>query len=83
MSASAVSHNLISRSGALPPVDEMLRMVQSGETLPEAGAVALAAEGRLRDLCDVAAQLRDLGKGKTVTFSPKVFIPLTRLCRDF
>jgi FO synthase len=24
-----------------------------------------------------------MGKGKTVTFSPKVFIPLTRLCRDF
>lgn len=29
-----------------------------------------------------AARLRDLGKGRVVTFSPKVFIPLTRLCRD-
>jgi len=83
MNASAVTHNLLSRSGAPPLVDEVLRMAQSGETIPEAGAVALAAEGRLGDLCDVAAQLRDLGKGKTVTFSPKVFIPLTRLCRDF
>jgi FO synthase len=27
--------------------------------------------------------LRDRGKGRVVTFSPKVFIPLTRLCRDF
>lgn len=58
-------------------------MAQSGETIPEAGAAALVTDGRLGDLCGVAAQLRDLGKGKTVTFSPKVFIPLTRLCRDF
>jgi FO synthase len=30
-----------------------------------------------------ASRLRDQGKGRTVTYSPKVFIPLTRLCRDF
>jgi FO synthase len=29
-----------------------------------------------------AARLRDEGKGRTVTFSKKVFIPLTTLCRD-
>lgn len=29
-----------------------------------------------------AARLRDEGKGKTVTYSRKVFIPLTTLCRD-
>ena len=34
-------------------------------------------------LCRAASALRDLGKGKVVTFSPKVFIPLTHLCRDF
>ena len=27
--------------------------------------------------------MRDLGKGRTVSFSPKVFIPLTHMCRDF
>jgi FO synthase len=37
---------------------------------------------RLADLCRLASELRDRGKGKTVTFSPKVFIPLTRLCRN-
>ncbi len=37
----------------------------------------------LAHLCAAAAGLRDRGKGKTVTFSPKVFIPLTRLCRDY
>jgi FO synthase len=29
-----------------------------------------------------ASRLRDEGKGKTITFSKKVFVPLTTLCRD-
>jgi FO synthase len=29
-----------------------------------------------------ASRLRDEGKGRTITFSKKVFIPLTTLCRD-
>ena len=44
--------------------------------------VEIEGEG-LNDLCAAAAALRDRGKGKVITFSPKVFIPLTRLCRDF
>jgi FO synthase len=39
-------------------------------------------EAPLDDLCDEARQLRDAGHGTTVTYSPKVFIPLTKLCRD-
>jgi FO synthase len=34
-------------------------------------------------LLAVASELRDRHKGKVVTFSPKVFVPLTNLCRDF
>lgn len=29
-----------------------------------------------------ASRLRDQGKGRTLSFSPKVFLPLTQLCRD-
>jgi FO synthase len=36
----------------------------------------------LSDLLAEAAALRDLAHGRRVTYSPKVFIPLTRLCRD-
>jgi FO synthase len=36
----------------------------------------------LDDLCAEARRLRALGHGTLVTFSPKVFIPLTKLCRD-
>jgi FO synthase len=36
----------------------------------------------LEDLCAEARAVRDEGGGRLVTFSPKVFIPLTKLCRD-
>ena len=36
----------------------------------------------LRDLMARAAELRDQGHGRIVSYSPKVFIPLTKLCRD-
>ena len=39
----------------------------------------------LRDpapLFDHARRLRDEGRGRAITFSPKVFIPVTTLCRD-
>jgi FO synthase len=34
------------------------------------------------DLLARAQELRERGHGHTITFSPKVFIPLTKLCRD-
>ena len=36
----------------------------------------------LEQLTAAAAQARDVATGTRITFSPKVFIPLTRLCRD-
>jgi len=39
-------------------------------------------ERPLEDLCAEARALRDRGHGRLVTYSPKVFIPLTKLCRD-
>src|SRR5207253_10225506 len=43
----------------------------------------LGARGEaLEELLSVASRLRDLGHGRTVTYSRKVFIPLTMLCRD-
>src|SRR6266851_677169 len=51
-------------------------------SLDEVEALLSARGGALRDLMAVAAGLRDLGHGKIVTHSRKVFIPLTMLCRD-
>jgi len=49
----------------------------------EAMRLATARGDELAALLEAAAALRDRHKGKTVTFSPKIFIPLTNLCRDF
>ena len=55
---------------------------------PAEAAALLAARGEdLTRLCVAAARVRDAGlaaagRADVVTFSPKVFIPVTRLCRD-
>ena len=52
-----------------------------GERLDAAGANSLVA-APLDALFTTARQLRERGFGRLVTYSPKVFIPLTKLCRD-
>ena len=49
---------------------------------PELAAALLRGEGDLGGLFAEARRRRDEGKGRVVTFSRKVFIPLTTLCRD-
>jgi FO synthase len=50
---------------------------------PEAEALLRAVEARpLDDLLAEARELRDRGHGKNISYSRKVFIPLTQLCRD-
>src|SRR5215212_5339690 len=39
-------------------------------------------ERPLADLMAEARDVRDRARGRLVTYSPKVFIPLTKLCRD-
>src|SRR3989449_4981747 len=36
----------------------------------------------LESLLEAAANLRDQFKGRTVTYSRKIFLPITNLCRD-
>ncbi len=63
----------------------ILQDCREGKTLSKVDALFLSSvrEDGLTALLEVASELRDRYKGKTVTFSPKVFIPLTNLCRDF
>src|SRR5437660_7025383 len=46
-------------------------------------AIQLAAQSPLSELLIAATELRAQGKGTVITFSKKVFIPLTTLCRDY
>jgi 7,8-didemethyl-8-hydroxy-5-deazariboflavin synthase CofG subunit len=46
-------------------------------------ALQQAAQAPLPDLLTAATELRAQGRGNVITFSKKVFIPLTTLCRDY
>jgi FO synthase len=61
-----------------------LSRARAGKSLSvEEVTALLSARGPwLQDLMEMAAHLRDLGHGRTITYSRKVFIPLTMLCRD-
>ncbi len=51
--------------------------------LPRDGyALIRCADDDLPALLDAAGALRDRAKGRTVTYSRKVFLPITNLCRD-
>src|SRR6185312_3061467 len=52
-----------------------------GEGFASAEAMELVGEP-WTSLAAEARRLRSLGHGDLVTYSPKVFIPLTKLCRD-
>ncbi|MBI2902757.1 MAG: 7,8-didemethyl-8-hydroxy-5-deazariboflavin synthase CofG [Candidatus Methylomirabilis oxyfera] len=65
-------------------IESALDEASSGRPLTREAALALmrASGSHLLRLLCLASALRDTGKGRTITFSKKVFIPLTRLCRD-
>ena len=48
----------------------------------ETEALALSDQAHADPLCAVARELRDRGFGANVSYSRKVFLPLTHLCRD-
>ncbi|MDA1127378.1 MAG: 7,8-didemethyl-8-hydroxy-5-deazariboflavin synthase CofG [Chloroflexi bacterium] len=69
----------------LPPLDYVIAKAIAGAALTDVDTLSLLAadSDATQDICAAASAMRDRAKGKTVTFSPKVFIPLTHLCRDF
>src|SRR5436305_9021183 len=60
----------------------LLARAETGARLAPEEVLALAECDDLAALLPVAAALRDRGHGNLVTYSRKVFIPLTQLCRD-
>ncbi len=54
----------------------------AGERLDEVRLRDIAERWSLSELLARARQIRDLGHGDLISYSRKVFIPLTHLCRD-
>ena len=70
--APAVDYSVLSNAGGGSPISDKEAYLFDGPDCPP-----------IQELCAAASRMRDAGKGRAVTFSPKVFIPLTHLCRDF
>src|SRR5712664_1711127 len=68
---------------AATPVSELLASAREAGSIDREVAGRLASEAPLSDLLAAASELRARGKGTVVSFSKKVFIPLTTLCRDY
>jgi FO synthase len=64
-------------------VDSLLEKAARGRGVTREEALALAQSAALPELLEAASEVREREKGKTVSFSKKVFIPLTTLCRDY
>ena len=62
--------------------DAIIARAASGAEITDEQALALSDCGDLAGLLAAARARRDLGHSVVVSYSPKVFIPLTRLCRD-
>jgi len=60
----------------------ILDRARAGHPVRAVDALALSGAGDVGPLMEAAAALRDGAHGGVVSYSRKVFIPLTRLCRD-
>jgi FO synthase len=56
--------------------------VETGISGADATRLIRANGGELLELMHQASAIRDARTGRVITYSPKVFIPLTNLCRD-
>src|SRR5712692_7126476 len=70
------------RRGEVVTSTAILKRAETGARLSATEVLALAECDDLGSLLPVAAALRDAGHGPLVSYSKKVFIPLTQLCRD-
>ena len=75
-------------SDTVSDIEKIAQQVSSGDMssirkFEEALHLKDVTDSQMGEFCAIAAGLRDQGKGTVITFSPKVFLPLTRLCRDF
>jgi len=71
---SEASHNKVS---------DLLAAARDCGSLNRQAAVYLGMEASLPELLAAATEVRARGKGTVVSFSKKVFVPLTTLCRDY
>ncbi len=67
-----------------PSIDAILEKALAGESLSSGDGYRLvhSEDSELDSVIEAAGRLRDRYKGRTVTYSRKIFLPITNLCRD-
>ena len=63
-------------------MNELLAHLMDGYVATDEEILAIADQAAMIDILRAAASLRDLGHAGAISYSRKVFIPLTHLCRD-
>lgn len=63
-------------------VSQIQSLLDKNQMLSDTEALTLAEITDTQQLIEVAGQIRDQGHGAIFSYSRKVFIPLTHLCRD-
>jgi FO synthase len=71
------------KAGIFARVARALARGEEGRGISHDGALLLLEHARTDELLQAASHLRDRFKGRIVSYSKKVFIPLTHLCRDY
>jgi FO synthase len=64
-------------------VNDFLASTRYTGSVDRDAALTLGTRAPLSELLAAASELRARGKGSVISFSKKVFIPLTTLCRDY
>ena len=64
-------------------VERLLARGEQGQGLSREDSLALLAQAQTSALLQASCRLRARAKGRSVSYSKKVFIPLTTLCRDY
>lgn len=62
--------------------NSLLAAIANGRRIEYLSSLALLADAPTAALMDISERVTLAGHGRTVTYSRKVFIPLTKLCRD-
>ena len=67
-----------------PELEKTVEKALSNETLGHGDILSIvnSGVGELTSVLLAASEIRDRGKGRTLTFSKNVFVPLTQLCRN-
>ena len=70
------------RSKKILKAEDLLLMAAAGSRIEDHQSALLVQDFDPDIAIEVASSLRDQGHGSTISYSRKVFIPLTKLCRD-